>query len=204
VALPVAVRGGAAARLLPGRGRGAAGWWRWAAAVVALFVLVTVLRWQYDRAGEAVALLSLVPIVLGAGRFGRRGGITTAGAAMTAFVVLAAVDGRGDLDLTGWAGPLLAMAIVGGLVGHLVSLAALRDVLGTVQADERRRLERVCDAQHQALVAGDGVVQGVAAACWLLEEGRSEEAKALLGAAVADGVASLSRGLAAERDLGVR
>lgn len=162
----------------------------------ALFVAVTALRWQLDGAGESVALLYVVPIGAAAMWFGRRGGSVTAGIGVVAFVLLAAVRGRGDLDATGWVAPVLAMGLVGGLVGYLADLAANRAELGSIEAEQRRHLEQVCDTQHAALVAGDSVVQRVAAARWLLEVGRHDEAKEVLGTSVADGVASLSRGLA--------
>ena len=154
--------------------------------IVGLLAAVTILRWFFDRASETVALLYVVPIALSALRFGRKGGITAAGFGVTAFVVLEAVRARGDIDVTGWVGPLLAMVLMGGLVGHLSEVAAQRE------ADRRRqaqRIEELSDAQRRAVEASDSVVQQVAAARWMLEAGQSKEALAALGDAVTEGIA---------------
>ena len=158
--------------------------------IFGLFAVVTILRWHFDRAGEAVALLYLVPITVGALRFGRRGGILAAGFSLTAFIVLEAFRARGDVDVTGWAGPLLAMALIGGLVGHLREAAAFRDLDRKRQALE---IEKLCDAQREAATASDSIVQQVAAARWMLEAGRSQEALAALGDAVAQGIGGTSQ-----------
>lgn len=158
--------------------------------ILGLFAVVTILRWHFDRAGEAVALLYVIPIALAALRFGRRGGILAAGIGFTAFIVLEAIRARGDIDMTGWVGPLLAMGLIGGLVGHLREAASLREADRDLQA---RRIEKLCDAQHQAATASDSIVQQVAAARWMIEAGRSQEALAALGDAVAQGIAHGSR-----------
>lgn len=163
---------------------------RAAAAVIAgLLAAVTLLRWFFDRNGESVALLYVVPIALGALRFGRRGGIIVAGFGVVAFVVLEAVRARGDLDVSGWAGPLLAMTLIGALVGHLSEVAGHREAeqgLRTAQIGALR------DAQRSAISTADSMVQQVAAARWMLEAGQPEEALAALGDAVAEGIARLT------------
>lgn len=157
--------------------------------IVALFAAITVLRWFFDRASEAVALLYVVPIALGALRFGRRGGITAAGIGVTAFVVLEALRSKGDIDLTGWVAPLLAMALMGGLVGHLSEVAAQREA---EQRRQAKHIEELSDARRAAIETSDSVVQQVAAARWLLEAGQRQEALAALGDAVADGIARVN------------
>lgn len=164
--------------------------------IAGLLAAVTVLRWFFDGAGQAVALLYVIPITLGALRFGRRGGVAVAGCGVTAFIVLEAVHARGDLDLTGWAGPLLVMVLVGGLVGHLNELAAQREADQRLEAQRSRQLEVLCDAQRSAIEASDSIVQKVAAARWLLEAGRSSEALAALGDTAAAGIAQVSCALA--------
>ena len=160
--------------------------------IAALLAVVTALRWFYYGAGEAVALLYVVPIALGALRFGRRGGAAMAGFGITAFVVLEAVRGHGDLDMSGWAGPLLAMAIVGGLVGHLRSVADLQEADRRLQAQQ---IEELRDAQRSTAQASDSIVQKVAAARWMLESGLSEQAAVTLDNAVAEGIAEVSGAL---------
>jgi hypothetical protein len=157
--------------------------------IAGLLAAVTLLRWFFDRNGESVALLYVVPIALGALRFGRRGGIIVAGFGVVAFVVLEAVRARGDLDVSGWAGPLLAMTLIGALVGHLSEVAGHREAeqgLRTAQIGALR------DAQRSAISTADSMVQQVAAARWMLEAGQPEEALAALGDAVAEGIARLT------------
>lgn len=157
--------------------------------VVALLAAVTVLRWFVEGAGQAAALLYVVPIALGALRFGRRGGLGAAGFGIVAFVVLETVRAKGDVDVTGWVGPLLAMALMGGLVGHLSEAAARAEEARRVQDHQ---LEELRDARHAAIEAGDSLVQHVAAARWMLEAGRGDEALVALSATVARGIAHLS------------
>lgn len=160
--------------------------------IAGLLAAVTVLRWFFDGAGEAVALLYVVPITLGALRFGRRRGIEVAGVGVAAFVVLEAVRSSGDLDLTGWVGPLLVMVLIGGLVGHLSELATRREADQQAQAERNDQLEELCDAQRTAIEASDSIVQQVAAARWLLEAGRDGEALAALGETLVGAIATVS------------
>ena len=158
------------------------------ALVAGLFAGVTVLRWFIDRSGQAAALLYIVPITLGALRFGRRGAAGTAALGILAFIVLALVHGRGDLDLTGWSAPVLSMALVGYLAARLEELVR-------VHGERSRHLEQVCEAQHAALTASDSIVQQVAAVRWMLEAGKADEAAKVLDATVSQGIEKLSGGL---------
>lgn len=157
--------------------------------ILALLCAVTVLRWFVDGAGQAAALLYVVPIALGALRFGRRGGLVVAGFSATAFVVLEAVRAHGDLDVTGWVGPLLAMVLIGGLVGHLSDVAAEGE---TERRQAARRLEELSAARRSAAEISDSIVQQVAAARWMLESGQHLEALAALDDTVANGIAAVS------------
>ena len=162
------------------------------AVLVGLMAAVTVLRWFVDGAGQAAALLYVVPIALSALRFGRRGGAGAAGCGIAAFVVLELVRARGDADVTGWVGPLLAMALMGGLVGHLSESAARHEAARRIQ---QRHLDELRRARRAALEAGDSIVQRVAAVRWMLEAGKSEDALAALEATVAEGIAEVSSAL---------
>ncbi len=157
--------------------------------IIVLMGAVTVLRWFVDRAGQAAALLYVVPIALSALRFGRRGGVAAAGFGMAAFVVMEIIRSQGDVDVTGWVGPLLAMALIGGLVGVLSESTALHEAAQRVQA---RHLDEMREAQHAASEANDSIVQQVAAARWMLEAGKDREALAALNATVADGIGQVS------------
>ncbi len=156
--------------------------------IVMLMVVVTILRWFVDGAGQSAALLYVVPIALSAVRFGRRGGAYAAGFAMTAFVVLELIRAKGDPDLTGWVAPLLAMALMGGLVGHLSESAARNDAARRLHLREYEEAER---ARRADLETSDSIVQRVAAARWMLEVGRSEEALRALDDTVSDGIDQL-------------
>lgn len=160
--------------------------------IAALFSAITVLRWFVDGAGQAVALLYVVPIVIAALGFGHRGGLGLAALGATAFGLLAGVHEHGDLDVTGWVGPLLAMGLAGGLVGYLTDLLAHRAAAGEALIEHSKRLEEVCSAQHAALSVSDSITQRVAAARWMLEAGRTDEAIEVLGSSVAESIASLN------------
>jgi hypothetical protein len=157
--------------------------------IVCLTATVTILRWFVDGAGQAAALLYVLPIALGALRFGRRGGLGAAGFGIGAFIVLELVRARGDVDVTGWIAPLLAMALMGGLVGHLSESGARNDEARRLLAQHLDELRR---ARHAALEAGDSIVQRVAGARWMLEVGRSQEALEALNATLTDGITRVS------------
>jgi len=157
--------------------------------IVGLMGAVTVLRWFVDGAGQAAALLYVVPIALSALRFGRRGGVAAAGFGITAFVVLEIFRSHGYVDATGWVGPLLAMALLGGLVGYLSEAAARLEAAHRLQA---WHLDELRDAQYAASEANDSMVQQVVAARWMLEAGKIQEALAALNATVAEGIAQVS------------
>lgn len=165
--------------------------------VVALLTAVTVLRWFVDGAGQAAALLYVVPIALSALRFGRRGGLGAAGFGIIAFVVLETVRAKGDVDVIGWVGPLLAMALMGGLVGHLSAAAARAERARRLQDHQ---LDELREARHAAVEAGDSLVQHVVAARWMLEAGRNDEALVALDATVAQGMGHLSAALPGSPD----
>ncbi len=191
------VDGQVSEKTVPAEGRWAIATWAreaWASVpvslvmVAGLFAGVTVLRWFIDRSGQAAALLYVVPITLGALRFGRRGAAGTAALGCLGFIVLALVHGRGDLDLTGWSAPVLSMALVGYLAARLEELVR-------VHAERSRHLEAICEAQHAALTVSDSIVQQVAAVRWMLEAGKAEEAAEVLDGTVAQGIEKLSGGL---------
>lgn len=170
--------------------------YRWPlVAIVVLFAVITVLRWFIDGSGQAVAMLYVLPIAISGFWFGRRGGLAAAAVGATAFAVLAVIHGRGDLDVTGWAGPVVAMVLVGGLVGYLADLAERREQANRVQAERTRALEVIRDEQLAALSVSDSIVQQIAAVRWMLESGKTDEAINVLASTLATGMTQLSRGL---------
>lgn len=112
-----------------------------------------------------------------------------AGFGIAAFVVMEIVRSHGDVDLTGWVGPLLAMALLGGLVGHLSEVAAGHEAARTLQA---RHLDEARKAQEAASEVNDSIVQRLAAARWMLEAGMHQEALDALDSTVTEGIAQVS------------
>lgn len=160
--------------------------------IVGLMIAVTIVRWFVDGAGQAAALLYVVPIALAALRFGRRGGLVSAGFGIGVFVLLGIVHARGDVDLTGWVGPAAAMALMGGLVGYLSESAGRQEAAHRVQA---QHLEELRGAHYAAVEAGDSIVQQIAAARWMLEAGKSQDALEALNATLAEGITRMSGAL---------
>lgn len=160
--------------------------------VVGLFAVVTALRWFLDGSGQAAALLYVVPIALCALWFGRHGGLGSATGGAVLFVVLGLVHGHGDLDATGWADPVLAMSLVGGLIGELSERVARERGFATRHAMWGQRLEELCERQQSALVASDSLAQTLAAARWMLEAGATNQAIDVLNSGVTAGIEDLA------------
>lgn len=158
---------------------------------VVLFAAITVLRWYLERSGQDASLLYVIPISLVALVSGRQGGMRAAGAGILLFSLFAAVHGKGDLDLTGWVGPMLAMLLVGAVLGDVCDRAREKAESAEILAERRQLLEELCARQQGAIEASDAMVQGVAAARWLIDAGEMEKALDTLTATVADGIARL-------------
>ncbi len=165
------------------------------AAAAALFVAVTVLRWFVDRSGQAAALLYVVPIALLALAWGRRAGLVAAAAGSALFAVFALARGQGDLDVTGWLDPLLTMLLVGGVLGDRAQRAAEKEIAARAEHERRQAVELLCSNQQEALEVTDHLLQGVAAAKWMMETGNTEQALQVLTLAVGDSMARLSGAL---------
>ena len=161
---------------------------------VLLFAAITVLRWFLERSGQDASLFYVIPISLVALVSGRRGGLKAAVAGIVLFSLFAAVHGKGDLDLTGWAAPMLAMLVVGVVLGDVCDRAREKAESAEILAERRQLLEELCARQQDALAASDAMVQGVAAARWLIDAGETERALETLTATVTDGIARLHRG----------
>jgi glucose-6-phosphate-specific signal transduction histidine kinase len=149
-----------------------------------LFVVVTGLQLLADSSGEAMSVLYTLPIALLAVAFGRRGGWIGATLGFALFAVFAVFHSTGDLDATGWMTRGTAMFLLGGLLGHATdrTLASERRAL----SDQRRRteLEAADRREHEAMELNDSIIQGMAAAKWMVEQGRTEEAIEALTATI--------------------
>jgi signal transduction histidine kinase len=154
-------------------GPGASGPWfqgrpRVTAAVAAvLFAAVSALRLALSTE-DPVTVFYCLPVALLAVAFGRWAGTLAGLAALGLTAVHVAVAGLhpSALAWTTWAVPVLLLgALLGDATDHL--RAAQRD---------RRRLEAARLRHRDAVEIQDGVVQGLAAAKWALEAGRTGRA----------------------------
>lgn len=134
----------------------------------ALFVVITAVRVALgDDATVGVTMLYLLPISLVALAWGRWAGLACGAVAITMlglWVLVADVD----LSPLGWASRAVPLMLTGYLLG---------DASDRLRRAEEERLVR--DAQdllrRQAVEINDTLVQGMAAAKWILEAGRLDE-----------------------------
>ena len=137
-----------------------------------LFLAVFVLRVLDSEELDAVNLLYALPVALVALAFGRSAGFA---AGVLAVALVAAWSLLSDIDLSalGWASRAIPLLLLGVLLGDAA------DRLEVV--DERRRaLENAAQRHRDATEVNDTLVQGMAAAKWSLEAGRTEAGVAML------------------------
>lgn len=133
---------------------------------VALFVAVLVLRLLEPSTEVPVGLLYCLPVALLAVAFGRTAGLLAGAAAVAATTTWALAAGA-DYGWLSWTARTLPLLLLGGLLGD----AADRLVRSEAQA---RRAGIAAQRAREAVELNDTVVQGLAAARWALEAGRSE------------------------------
>jgi hypothetical protein len=132
-----------------------------------LFASVWVVRLIDGEAVDASTLLFAFPVALIAVAFGLRAGV--AAGALAAVLVASWVIMTGtDLTLVGWLARCLPDLLLGALLGHA------SDRLRQAEA-ERRKLESGALLYREAIEINDSLVQGMAAARWALEAGRTED-----------------------------
>jgi hypothetical protein len=160
-----------------------------------LFVAVFVLRVAArDDPGSGVTTLFLLPIALFAFGWGVRGGLIAGLAAIVLTYAWVVVDDV-ELSALGWVARFVPPLLVGGLLGHAA------DRIG--QAHEVRRAHDVAVVRHrQAVELNDTLIQGMAAAKWSLEAGRTEAGLAGLTDALEKGHRMVSE-LLREADMGL-
>ena len=138
----------------------------------ALFAAVFVLRLLDHNSGDAVALLYTLPIALLALTFGRNVGVA-AGLLGVLLVLGWGVIVQPDIGPLGWVSRLLPQLLLGYLLGD----AADR----VMAANEHRAALEVAQERHLAAIeVNDTLVQGMAAAMWSLDAGRTEAGMATL------------------------
>lgn len=85
----------------------------------ALFAIVFLVRSKDDSAAIGIHLFYIVPVILLALRFGTKGGVIGAVAAIALFLGYALLDEDDPLDVATWFSPAFTVLIVGALVGYL-------------------------------------------------------------------------------------
>jgi hypothetical protein len=139
-----------------------------AALVVAgvMFAAVLVLRLSVDAVSDAISLLYTLPIALVALAFGRTAGLA-AGAGALVLVWSWTVVNDVDLSTLGWVSRAVPLVLLGFLLGDA------SDRLDRAEA-QRVALEAAAQRHRDATEVNDTLVQGMSAAKWALESGRTE------------------------------
>jgi len=154
---------------------------------VVLFAGVTALQWFSDGAGEAIAVLYVLPIALVAVTTGLSGGLKAASAGFTLFSLFELTHATGDIDATGWVVRAVAMFLLGGLLGRATDLTNASE---QAALDEQQRRHQAEEANHryaEALEINDSIIQQMVAAKWMVERGQCSEALDLLSETITQG-----------------
>lgn len=137
-----------------------------------LFVTVFLLRLLDQNTGDAIALLYTLPIALLALTFGRNVGVA-AGLLGVLLVVTWGAIVEPDIGPLGWVSRLLPQLLLGYLLGDAADRLEA--------ANEHRAALEVTQERHLAAVeVNDTLVQGMAAAMWSFDAGRTEAGMATL------------------------
>ena len=133
---------------------------------LAMFVLVTALRFAVAGKEDPISELYSLPISLLAIAFGMRAGVAAGSAAVA---LIAVWVGTTEVSMTplGWSTRAVPLLLLGTLVGMAT------DRLRAAQERERR-MAAVSALQREAAEVNDSVVQGLAVAKWLLESDEVE------------------------------
>jgi signal transduction histidine kinase len=159
-----------------------------------LFAVVLATRLAVDSVSDAISMLYTLPVALVALAFGRTAGLVAGVVAVLLVVVWVAVDGV-DLSVLGWVSRALPVLLLGGLLGDA------SDRLSRAEA-HRLVLEAAAQRQRDATEVNDTLVQGMAAAKWALEGGRTESGIKTLDETLRLGHVLVSQ-LLREGDMGV-
>lgn len=140
---------------------------RTALAVAALlFTVVVTVRFAVEDPVEAVSMLYVLPVTLVALAFGRSAGLAAGVLALALVAVWVLISGA-DLSMIGWTARLVPFVLLGWLLG---------DASDRLEAAEARRaaLEAAAQRHRDATEVNDTLIQGMAAAKWALESGRTD------------------------------
>jgi hypothetical protein len=131
-----------------------------------LFTGVLALRFSIEDPVEAISMLYVLPVSLVALAFGRRAGLAAGLLALGLVTVWVQVVGT-ELSVVGWVARLVPFVVLGYLLG---------DASDRLEAAEAHRaaLEAAAQRHRDATEVNDTLVQGMAAAKWAIESGRTE------------------------------
>lgn len=162
--------------------------------VLALFAGVLALRLATGDSREAILMLFVLPIALMAFARGRTGGLLAGVLGVLLMVVWSVLSGT-ELSVLGWTSRVVPLLLVGGLLGDASDRLRRAEVA-------RRELELTALRHRQAVEINDGLVQGMAAAKWSLDAGRTAAATEILDDTLARGHQLVSM-LLRDADMGV-
>jgi glucose-6-phosphate-specific signal transduction histidine kinase len=131
-----------------------------------LFASVLSLRMFAGEPVDASTFLFTLPVALVAVAFGLRAGVAAGVLAVVIIVGWVVITGT-TLTPVGWVARLLPELLLGFLLGDASDRLRRAD-------EERRRLESAALLYREAIEINDSLVQGMAAARWALEAGRTE------------------------------
>lgn len=136
------------------------------AVAAVMFVAIFALRLADSHSADAVSVLYVLPVSLVAFAFGFRPGLA-AGVGAVGLLVVSELATDGTLRPLGWATRITPLLLLGMLVGYASD---------QLREGDRRELHyaEVALLQREAAEINDGIVQGLAAAKWLLEAGHTE------------------------------
>ena len=154
---------------------------------ILLFVLVTAGHFLVDGAGEAVDILYCLPVALLAVTFGLRGGLAGACLGIGLFAVAETIDGTGDIDATGWLTRSAGLLLLGLLLGRATDQIAASQRMAVAAREERRAVQETSRRQAEALEISDSILQHLAVAKWMVEQGKGEDAIAILSSTLEKG-----------------
>lgn len=152
-----------------------------------IFAAISTLRWFHPGSGEALTVLFVLPIALMAVTFGLRGGLASATLGFAIFAMFALFHGNSGLDAEGWVVRGVAMFLLGGLLGRAIDQSRSSEQATLTEQTRRCQVEDVNRRYVEAFELSDSILQHIAVAKWMLEQGRSGEAAEILGATIERG-----------------
>jgi hypothetical protein len=152
-----------------------------------LFAGVSVAGYFSDGSGEAIDILYSLPVALLAMSFGLLGGLVGAAAGFSLFTIFQLADGVGDIDATGWIARAAGLLLLGVLLGRATDQIKAGELRTLAEQEQRRRLQETAHRQVEALEISDSILQHLAAAKWMVERGKDEDAIDILTSTLVTG-----------------